>query len=66
MGELVLPSTGIVLIIGPSNSGKTTFLRKLINQGVIKKSQVISSDDFRDLVGDSEFIEWEDRPGDEG
>lgn len=66
MGELMLPAAGIVLVIGPSNSGKTTFLRKLINQGILKKSQVLSSDNFRYLVADADFIEWENRPGDEG
>lgn len=65
MGVILLPSAGIVLVIGPSNSGKTTFLRNLMNQGVLKKSQVVSSDDFRYLVGDSEFIEWNHRHEDE-
>lgn len=63
--ELLLPHTGIILLIGPSNSGKTTFLQKWIRQGVIKPSEVVSSDQFRLLIGDTDFIEWTNRPKDE-
>ncbi|MGI2326726.1 polynucleotide kinase-phosphatase [Planococcus sp. YIM B11945] len=60
-----LPHTGIVLLIGPSNSGKSTFLKQLIEEQAILPSEIISSDDFRVLVSDQEFIEWRNRPQDE-
>ncbi|WP_246234816.1 hypothetical protein [Bacillus aquiflavi] len=44
--ELSLPYAGIVLLIGPSNSGKTTFLEKWINHGILKSSEVVSSISF--------------------
>ena len=63
--QIQLPSTGIVLLIGPSNSGKSTLLNSMIEKEVILSSEVISSDDFRVLVSDKDFIEWNDRPKDE-
>ncbi|HWO95039.1 MAG TPA: polynucleotide kinase-phosphatase [Bacillus sp. (in: firmicutes)] len=63
--EILLPHAGIVLLVGPSNSGKTTFLQKWVEQGVVKPSEVVSSDQFRLLVGDTDFIEWGNRPKDE-
>lgn len=60
-----LPHAGIVLLVGPSNSGKTTLLRKLVDQKEILPSEIISSDDFRRLVSDKDFIDWRNRPQDE-
>ncbi|MCI2254191.1 polynucleotide kinase-phosphatase [Domibacillus sp. PGB-M46] len=58
--NISLPHAGIVLLIGPSNSGKSTLLQTKIDQGEIKQSEVISSDAFRLLVNDEEFMEWRD------
>jgi polynucleotide kinase-phosphatase len=63
--EIQLPYAGIVLLVGPSNSGKTTLLKNWINQGILKSSEVVSSDQFRLLIGDTDFIEWGSRPKDE-
>lgn len=60
-----LPHAGIVLLIGPSNSGKSTLLKRLVEEGEILPSEVLSSDDFRMLVSDKEFIDWRNRPQDE-
>nr|WP_317891190.1 polynucleotide kinase-phosphatase [Paenibacillus oceani] len=56
------PHAGIVLLVGPSGSGKTTLLRKLADEGVLLETEVISSDQFRMLIGDTEFIDWRNRP----
>src|SRR5690606_30373260 len=63
--EIRLPYSGIVLLVGPSNSGKSTFLQSLINNKQILPSEVISSDDLRVLVSDIEFMDWKNRPKDE-
>ena len=63
--NIVLPYAGIVLLIGPSNSGKSTLLKRMIEKEEILPSEVISSDDFRIMVSDVEFIDWHDRPKDE-
>jgi polynucleotide kinase-phosphatase len=63
--QIILPYAGIVLLVGPSNSGKSTLLRDLIENKKIMPSEVISSDEFRVLVSDIEFIDWRDRPKDE-
>lgn len=63
--NVFLPFSGIVLLIGPSNSGKTTFLKKMIDSGQIQPSEVVSSDYFRILVSDVEFLDWNHRPKDE-
>ncbi|MEK4148208.1 polynucleotide kinase-phosphatase [Robertmurraya sp. FSL W8-0741] len=63
--EIVLPYAGIILLIGPSNSGKSTFLKHLINRGKILPSEIASSDNFRILVGDVQFIDWKQRSHDE-
>ncbi|WP_042355508.1 polynucleotide kinase-phosphatase [Bacillus rubiinfantis] len=60
-----LPFSGIILLVGPSNSGKTSLLHRLIEQGHLKESEVISSDQFRILVSDEEFISWHNSPRDE-
>ncbi|WP_186763798.1 polynucleotide kinase-phosphatase [Planomicrobium sp. CPCC 101079] len=63
--KIGLPHAGIVLLVGPSNSGKSTLLNSLITDGAIVPSEVIGSDQFRILVSDKEFIGWGDRPPDE-
>ncbi|RSD28630.1 polynucleotide kinase-phosphatase [Mesobacillus subterraneus] len=60
--RIVLPYAGIVLLVGPSNSGKTTLLKKWQAEGLISESEVVSSDQFRILVSDKEFIDWANRP----
>lgn len=63
--KMAIPHAGIVLLIGPSNSGKSTWLRKLVQTEEILPSEVVSSDDFRTMVSDNDFIDWRDRPQDE-
>ncbi|GGA88655.1 polynucleotide kinase-phosphatase [Ornithinibacillus halotolerans] len=63
--KITLPYAGIVLLIGPSNSGKSTFIQRLIEENKIHASEVVSSDDFRVLVSDTDFIDWKQRPKDE-
>src|SRR4051794_23620293 len=65
MTTLHLPHVGIVLLVGPSNTGKTTLLKQLIQENQILASEVVSSDQFRVLVSDIEFISWNGRPKDE-
>lgn len=60
--QITLPYAGIVLLVGPSNSGKTTFLQRLIDEQTIVQSEVVSSDDCRILVSDIEYMDWRDRP----
>ncbi|WP_243840723.1 ATP-binding protein [Paenisporosarcina antarctica] len=63
--QIILPHAGIVLVIGPSNSGKSTLLKNMIKKKNILSSEIISSDVFRVLVSDIEFINLCDRPKDE-
>ncbi|WP_214842457.1 polynucleotide kinase-phosphatase [Exiguobacterium sp. s150] len=63
--HIQLPYAGIVLLIGPSNSGKSTWLNQLIEIEIIRPSEVVSSDDYRKLVGDVEHIDWKGHPPDE-
>ncbi|MFA9557741.1 polynucleotide kinase-phosphatase [Evansella sp. AB-rgal1] len=63
--DIVLPYAGIVLLVGPSNSGKSTLVKKLIDMEQLLPSEVVSSDDFRVLVSDIDFIDWKQRPNDE-
>ncbi len=65
MSTLHLPPAGIVLLVGPSNSGKTTLLTQLVQENQILPSEVVSSDQFRVLVSDVEFISWNGRPKEE-
>nr|WP_209972605.1 polynucleotide kinase-phosphatase [Paenibacillus eucommiae] len=57
-----LPHAGIVVLVGPSNSGKTTLLQRMIDQGTLMQTEVVSSDQFRILVGDEVFMDWRNRP----
>ncbi len=63
--KIVLPYAGIVLLVGPSNSGKSTLLKNMIENKKIVSSEVVSSDEFRVLVSDIEFMDWRDRSKDE-
>lgn len=46
------PLRGLVLLIGPPGSGKSTFARKLIEQHIIEQGAYISNDKIaRDLFG---------------
>lgn len=63
--KIVLPYAGIVLLVGPSNSGKSTLLKSMIENKKILSSEVVSSDEFRVLVSNIEFIDWRERPKDE-
>ncbi|MEI5907699.1 polynucleotide kinase-phosphatase [Bacillus spongiae] len=63
--EVVVPYAGIVLLVGPSNSGKSTVLKNLVKKEQLLSSEVVSSDDFRVLVSDIEFIDWKQRSNDE-
>ncbi|MBV7509419.1 polynucleotide kinase-phosphatase [Bacillus sp. sid0103] len=62
MTKIQLPHAGIVLLVGPSNSGKTTLINQLIQEQQVLTSEVVSSDQFRVLVSDVEFIDWNRRP----
>jgi len=59
--EIRFPHAGIVILVGPSNSGKTTLLNRLLEQGILLHSEIVSSDQFRVLVADTEFIELDKR-----
>lgn len=48
----------IVLVIGPSNSGKTTLLQSLVASGQLLESEIISSDSYRRLVADVDYIDF--------
>lgn len=63
--KLSFPHAGIVLLIGASNSGKTTLLQRWIKEGILLPSEVISSDELRRIVGDQDYITWTNRPKDE-
>ena len=63
--QLVLPYAGIVLLVGPSNSGKSTLLKQLMDNQKLLPSEIVSSDECRSLVSDIEFIDWNHRPKDE-
>jgi predicted kinase len=65
MTTIHLPPAGIILLVGPSNTGKTTLLNQFIQEEQIQPSEVVSSDQFRVLVSDIEFISWNGRPKEE-
>ncbi|WP_339287098.1 polynucleotide kinase-phosphatase [Paenibacillus sp. FSL R5-0486] len=60
--EIRLPYAGIVVLVGPSNSGKSTMLDRLVAESVIRRTEAVSSDQFRMLVGDDEYVDWKHRP----
>lgn len=57
--QLHLPHAAIVLCIGPSNSGKSTFLQNLVANNSIALSEIVSSDDYRMTVADIDFINFQ-------
>ncbi len=56
--QLHLPQGAIVLCIGPSSSGKSTLLEKLIAEKQLLRSEVVSSDAYRELVSDIQYIDF--------
>ncbi|OKP81941.1 polynucleotide kinase-phosphatase [Paenibacillus helianthi] len=66
-GQRVIPFPhgGIVVLVGPSNSGKTTLLRRLVQEDVLLQTEIVSSDEYRTLVGDVEYIDWKGRSREE-
>ncbi|WP_019913350.1 polynucleotide kinase-phosphatase [Paenibacillus sp. HW567] len=66
-GQRVIPFPhgGIIVLVGPSNSGKTTLLRRLVQEGTLLQTEIVSSDDYRTLVGDVEYIDWKGRTREE-
>lgn len=60
--QLQLPQGAIVLCIGPSNSGKSTLLEKLIAERQLLHSEVVSSDTYRELVSDIQYIDFSTVP----
>lgn len=63
--QLQLPKGAIVLCIGPSNSGKSTLLEKLIAERQLLHSEVVSSDTYRELVSDIQYIDFSTVPREE-
>lgn len=63
--DVYVPYAGIVLCVGPSNSGKTTLLESWVQTQQVKSSEIVSSDDYRERVGDVRFLDWKSRPRDE-
>lgn len=59
------PHAGIIVLVGPSNSGKTTLLRRLVDEGTLLQTEIVSSDDFRSMLGDTDFMDWKNRPREE-
>ncbi len=55
---LELPVGAIVLLMGASNSGKTTWLQQQIEQGILQPDEVVSSDRFREMVSGLEHLDW--------
>ncbi|MGI8349211.1 polynucleotide kinase-phosphatase [Niallia circulans] len=62
MKTIRIPYNSIVLLIGPSNSGKSTTLENWINKGFLQAEEVISSDHFRKLVSNIDFVDWTNQP----
>lgn len=58
--NITIPYAGLVLLVGVSNSGKTTLLNKWMEEGTLLSSEIISSDTYRAIVGDKAFISWGD------
>ena len=49
MQQMTIPDFGLVVLIGPSGAGKTTFGRKHF-----RESEILSSDEYRPVVGDDD------------
>ena len=63
--KITIPSSGIVLLIGATNNFFISYNLIKLREETILPSEVISSDDYRLVVGDTNFIEWTGRPKDE-
>lgn len=63
--KITIPYAGLILFVGASNSGKTTLLNKWVDEKKIRQSEVISSDEYRVIVSDQDYMTWADRPKDE-
>jgi polynucleotide kinase-phosphatase len=63
--KILLPHAGIVLMMGPSSSGKTTLLKRLVEEEVLLASEVVSSDQFRLMLSDKAFMDWKNHPKEE-
>ncbi|MDN4617360.1 polynucleotide kinase-phosphatase [Paenibacillus sp. PsM32] len=61
-----IPYAGIVLLMGASNSGKSTLIEQLKQQQVIAEHESLSSDQFRKIVGDIDYIDWRRPSREEG
>lgn len=59
------PHAGIIVLVGPSNSGKTTLLRRLVDEGTFLQTEIVSSDEYRTRLGDTDFMDWKNRPREE-
>ena len=57
--NIKIPHAGIVLLIGPSNSGKSTLLQQWVNAGMLSPSEIISSDAYRTLVSDTDYTDFQ-------
>lgn len=66
ISTIKLPHAGIVLLMGTSNSGKSTLIQQLQQQGVIREHESLSSDQFRKMVGDIDHIDWRRPSREEG
>ena len=55
-----IPAGSIVLCVGPSNSGKTTWLQERVARQQLLPSHILSSDAFRIQVSDSDYIDLTD------
>ncbi len=55
---LELPVGAIVLLMGASNSGKTTWLQQQVEQGMLQPDEIVSSDRFREMVSGLEHLDW--------
>ena len=60
--QLQLPEGAIVLCIGPSNSGKSTLLNRLVNEHQLLPSEIVGSDTCRHLVADLDYIDFSSVP----
>ncbi|MEG0258607.1 MAG: polynucleotide kinase-phosphatase [Lysinibacillus sp.] len=63
--NITIPHTGIVLLIGPSNSGKSSLLQRWVDEGFIIPSEIISSDTYRLLVSDTSYIDFQNQTKEE-
>lgn len=63
---ITIPHAGIVLLMGASNSGKSTLIEQLKQQQYIREHESLSSDQFRQMVGDTDYIDWRRPSREEG